>query len=371
MSEHRFPYRWRLADGYPAKGIEHHGGKVFGTFICGGGSTMGYKLAGYDHLGGVEIDPRAANVYIENHHPTYMFVEDLRKFNERDDLPPELYDLDILDGSPPCSTFSFAGKREAGWGKKKKFREGQAEQTLDDLVFVYCDTIAKLRPRVCLLENVAGLVKGNAKSYCRRIIDKLAASGYKRTQVFLLNAATMGVPQTRIRTFFIGLRDDLPELPKLTIAVKEPPILFGAIRDVSDNANNLTPHTYGLWLKRTKNDLNFGDINQRVRKTNSCFANWIIQDTFICPTVTSGTVLYLYEAPRHMNEREIITAQTFPADYKTFGNAKFYCGMSVAPVQMAHIASAIWEQWLKPLARGKCAAPTKQLCALRASAPLR
>lgn len=33
---HRFPYRWRLADGYPAKGINGHGSTVFGTFICGG-----------------------------------------------------------------------------------------------------------------------------------------------------------------------------------------------------------------------------------------------------------------------------------------------------------------------------------------------
>ena len=64
MSKHLFPYRWKLSDGYPAGGIAYHGRKVFGTFICGGGSTMGYKLAGYDHLGGVEIDPKVAAVYV-------------------------------------------------------------------------------------------------------------------------------------------------------------------------------------------------------------------------------------------------------------------------------------------------------------------
>lgn len=52
MTNHKFPYRWNLKDGYPAKGIEQHNKNVFGTFICGGGSTMGYKLAGYNHLGG-------------------------------------------------------------------------------------------------------------------------------------------------------------------------------------------------------------------------------------------------------------------------------------------------------------------------------
>ena len=57
MAEHKFPYRWRMMDGYPAHGVTPHGCTVFGTFICGGGSTMGYKLAGYRHLGGVEDRP--------------------------------------------------------------------------------------------------------------------------------------------------------------------------------------------------------------------------------------------------------------------------------------------------------------------------
>ena len=56
MSKHKFPYKWYLKDGYPAKDIEPNNLNVFGTFICGGGSSMGYKLAGFEHLGGVEID---------------------------------------------------------------------------------------------------------------------------------------------------------------------------------------------------------------------------------------------------------------------------------------------------------------------------
>ena len=113
-----FPYQWLLKDGYPAIGVKYHGLKVFGTFICGGGSSMGYKLAGYHHLGGVELDVPVASVYKENHHPDYLFVEDIRQFNERNDLPEELYHLDILDGSPPCSTFSICGEREKAWGKE-------------------------------------------------------------------------------------------------------------------------------------------------------------------------------------------------------------------------------------------------------------
>ena len=111
MQTHKFPYKWKLTDGYPAPGIKYHGCKSFGTFICGGGSSMGYKLAGFNHLGGVEIDPKVAANYKRNLHPQLLYVEDIRQFNERQDLPSDLYDLDLLDGSPPCSTFSTAGSR--------------------------------------------------------------------------------------------------------------------------------------------------------------------------------------------------------------------------------------------------------------------
>lgn len=126
----RFPWKWYLKDlPKPTRG------KVFSTFACGGGSSMGYKRAGYEMVGCCEIDPAINKIYKENLHPKHNFLMDLRAFNELPELPEELYHLDILDGSPPCSTFSMAGAREKGWGKEKVFREGQAKQTLDDLFF--------------------------------------------------------------------------------------------------------------------------------------------------------------------------------------------------------------------------------------------
>ena len=124
---------------------------------------MGYKRAGFQVLGNVEIDPQINAVYVKNHHPKYNYLMDLREFNKLDDIPEELRRLDILDGSPPCSTFSMAGSREKAWGKEKVFREGQKRQVLDDLFFVFLDTVEKLRPRIVVAENVAGLLLGNAK----------------------------------------------------------------------------------------------------------------------------------------------------------------------------------------------------------------
>ena len=135
-SLHLFPYKWTLKDAKFTKDK----GKVYSCFACGGGSTMGYKLAGFDVLGCNEIDPKMIEAYKANHNPKYAYLEPIQTFKLRTDLPDELYNLDILDGSPPCSSFSIAGNREKDWGKEKVFREGQAEQVLD-VVYQVKDTI--------------------------------------------------------------------------------------------------------------------------------------------------------------------------------------------------------------------------------------
>lgn len=342
MNTHKFPYRWHLTNlPEPAAGAP----TVFGTFLCGGGSTMGYKLAGFDHLGGVEIDPKVAQIYIANHRPRLMFIEDLRVFNKRDDLPPELYSLDVLDGSPPCSTFSLAGDRERAWGVKKIFREGQAKQTLDDLVFVYCDTIAKLRPKCAVLENVAGLVKGNARAYSHAIVERLNASGYD-VQIYLLNAAAMGVPQTRQRVFFLARRRDL-DLKPLHITVHEPRIPFGDIIDDDDRAQTMTLREVLIWQKRKPRDTEFSNILMRTEGKPSRFNSKLLRRDRVAPTLCATDCAYLYDYPRKPNRTERLLASSFPLDYQApDAMLPFLTGMSVAPVQMAHIATAIKDQWL-------------------------
>ena len=131
--KHKFAYKWTLKDADFTKDK----GKVFSCFACGGGSTMGYKLAGFDVVGCNEIDPRMNSIYVSNLHPKHNYLCDIRELVKMD-LPEELYNLDILDGSPPCSTFSMAGVncgREKSWGKMKKFREGASRTSFRHLVF--------------------------------------------------------------------------------------------------------------------------------------------------------------------------------------------------------------------------------------------
>lgn len=213
-NNHKFPFEWSLKRDVPAKGIDYHGAKVFTTFSCGGGSTMGYKLAGYNVIAANDIDKRMRDVYLLNHKPKYYILGGVGDLIAQD-LPDELNEIDILDGSPPCSVFSMTGLREKGWQVDKTFKEGQAKQILDDLFFQFIDLAEKVKPKIIVAENVKGMLSGNARWYTREVVRRLDKLGYT-TQVFLFNSARMGVPQKRERVFFVSTRKEY-KLPKLSM----------------------------------------------------------------------------------------------------------------------------------------------------------
>lgn len=336
-SENMYHWKWYLKDIIQNKKI-----KVFSCFSCGGGSSMGYKRAGFDVIGNCEIDPRMNTVYVKNNHPKYNFLMDLREFNKKTDLPEELYNLDILDGSPPCSTFSTSGSREKAWGKEKVFREGQQKQTLDDLFFVFLDTVEKLKPKIVVAENVTGLLKGNAKGYVNEIVKRFHSLGYN-VQLFQLNAALMDVPQARERVFFIANNQ---HYPKLKLQFNHQPILFGQVR--SGNGKSVTGAKSLEYIKKMRpGDLNFADIRMRAEGKRSNFSIKIVWDNLVAPTLVSGSDFLRATDKTWYSDEDSRNISTFPQDYD-FGSedVKYICGMSVPPNMMANIAAEIYKQWL-------------------------
>lgn len=335
----RFDWKWNLADIKQDKDV-----KVFSTFSCGGGSSMGYKRAGFQVLGNVEIDKKINEMYVKNNHPKYNFCMDLREFNKLEELPEELYGIDILDGSPPCTTFSMSGKREDVWGKEKKFREGQATQTLDDLFFVFLDTVEKLKPKIVIAENVTGIVMGNAKGYCNLIIKRFKEMGYD-LQIFKLNAANMDVPQTRERIFFIANRMGYG---KLNLAFHYDPIPFGKIR--SETGKPVGGETIKKLLSLArKQDKKIGDVYARYNHgANKYFNETIFHDEDVCCTLAAGGDFYRYCDRLRCTDDEYRNMQSFPQDYDFNGcSTQYVCGMSVPPNMMANIATEVYNQWLK------------------------
>lgn len=354
MAKKTYNYNWTLKDAVFTKDK----GKVFSCFACGGGSTMGYKLAGFDVLGCNEIDPKMIEAYKANHNPKYAYLEPIQTFKLRTDLPDELYNLDILDGSPPCSSFSMAGNREKDWGKDKVFREGQAEQVLDTLFFDFIDLAKKLQPKVVVAENVKGLLLGEAKQYVRQIYREFDLAGYY-CQHWLLDASKMGVPQRRERVFFIAMRKDLAEpflynadmftvVPKLELTFKEPEINYGEFADKLGKP--LTDHQQMLWGKKIDSDTNLGDINARERGLLSDFNAILVKHNSSLNTITANGKFIDFETPQHISDEAIKKGGSYPLDYDFKTNKVVYLvGMSVPPIMTARIADEIYDQWLSKL----------------------
>ena len=337
-------WKWTMANDYPQK----NGLKVFSCFACGGGSTMGYKLCGCEVLGCNEIDPRMNKVYVANHNPKYNYLEDIRDFNKREDLPKELYNLDILDGSPPCSTFSMAGQREDAWGVEKKFREGQKEQTLDDLSFVFIETVAKLRPKVVIMENVEGLMLGNAWKYVQEIYKKFHEIGYQ-VKHWLLKGEQMGVPQTRHRVFFVATRLAF-NLDSLNMYFNYEPITYGMIKEGELKQMGKDTKFYQIASQANDKDKNIADTRKRLGEKGSAFQTLYIRDDMVVPTQRAKPDLIDLEHIAYVSKETIRNSQTFPQDYKfepdTYSNIGYICGMSVPPIMIKRLVTRLIESGL-------------------------
>lgn len=350
----KFNYRWSIQDAIFPK----NKGKVFSCFACAGGSSMGYKLAGFDVIGANEIDPKMMAVYQENHKPKYSYCEPIQTFKDRADLPDELFDLDILDGSPPCSSFSLAGRREKDWGKEKKFREGQSKQVLDTLFFDFIDLAKRLQPKVVIAENVEGLTFGKAKKYLIEILKELDSAGYI-AQFQVLDSSEMGIPQRRRRVFIFGIRKDLAaklpqksdlfsSVPVLNLAFSEQEIPFSAID--TDEIKGHFPKCHSVYYDAVEPGKNFGTVHP----TGSYFSCYKVNPDKPVMTISGVNqgqcAIFHHKHRRALNNTEIILASSFPIDFN-FGKVKvlYACAMSVPPVMMANIADQIYTQWLSKI----------------------
>ena len=199
---------------------------VISTFAGGGGSSTGYRLAGGNILCMNEFVEEAQNTYRENYPNTPILPGDIKKLSGKDFLDIAKLDvgeLDILDGSPPCSAFSVAGKlshskdgkHSDGWGQTKNYSDGKMVENIEDLFFEFLRVADEIQPKVIIAENVAGLTVGEAKTYFNKIQNTFENIGYD-VCAKVLDSRYFGVSQTRTRVFFIGLRNDITTKAGLT-----------------------------------------------------------------------------------------------------------------------------------------------------------
>ena len=325
------------------------------TFACGGGSSMGYKLAGCEVVAANDIDPEMARHYKANLHPRHYYLCPIADVGTKLPIDESLFGIDILDGSPPCSTFSISGNRESDWGKNKHFREGQAKQVLSDLFFDFLDLAGRIKPKIIVAENVKGMLIGNAKGYTRLVIRRMEELGYK-PQVFLINAADCGVPQARERVFFVALRSDI-KAPPIKLQLQHRHISAAeACDDIQVLTNEEKAYTafgavksHNTYWQKTIPGQSYRQTRLRLGMSASHWNYLRLDVSKPANTLPAHPdVIAHWTSPRKLTMREVVRIGSFPDDYQ-FGSVaigKYMVGMSVPPRMAQRVAEAVCQQWL-------------------------
>lgn len=311
---------------------------VISTFAGCGGSSLGYSMAGFRELLAVEWEQNAVDTFRLNFPDVPVYHGDIAKLSVDECLdlagiaPGE---LDVFDGSPPCQGFSTAGKRQIDDPRNGLFRE-------------YVRLLRGLRPKVFVMENVSGMVKGKMKIVFVEILRELKASGY-RVSARLLNAMYFNVPQSRQRMIFIGVRDDLDIEPSHPVAICNPTILRDALASVTDHKQEPAPLT-DMKIQRW-GETKRGDAHKE--RFSTLRLAWEKPAPTILKTPGSGGHFHPDE-PRLLNIGELQRIASFPDQYEFHGDwltAVNRIGNSVPPLFMRAIAEHICANILQPAHR--------------------
>lgn len=192
---------------------------------CGGMST-GFERAGFIVSAAVEKDEWASQTYRANHLGTNVITGDITQLADPLSVVDAGTVVDGIIGGPPCQGFSLSGNRDPKDPRNSLFMEF--------VRFVKC-----FKPSFFVMENVTGILSAktaSSESVKCLIRQEFENAGY-RVHICCLNAAEFGVPQTRVRVFFLGILNDLPIEasalePKGSVFGDEQVTLWDAISDL-------------------------------------------------------------------------------------------------------------------------------------------
>ena len=358
---------------------------VISTFAGGGGSSTGYRLAGGKILAVNEFVEEAQNTYRENYPDTIIVPGDIKKLTGThlmEQAGVKVSELDILDGSPPCSAFSMAGSVSHGegrthadaFGKTKQYSDIKGVENVEDLFFEFLRVAKDIKPKVIIGENVEGLTMGEAKEYFHKIQNTFEEIGYLIV-ADVLDASYFGVPQSRKRCFFIGVREDVADaigLNFMTMYQLYPDknefrtTLGEAINDVVNEdkeeldylIDKISPEkAVGKTLMKMPKDpdkvLTGMDYHEKGHHFNLKRSSLRKP----CPTITAMGNLAGVAGTCHPIEdrkftiKELKRIMSLPEDFKLTGKHKQQSeriGRMVPPLMMKALAESVYNKVLKP-----------------------
>lgn len=316
---------------------------IISTFAGAGGSSLGYSMAGFEELLAVERDDNAVQTFKLNFPDVPIYHGDIAKLSAEECLslaglrPGE---LDIFDGSPPCQGFSMTGKRMLDDPRNQLFKE-------------YVRLLRGLQPKVFVMENVSGMVKGKMKLIFAEILRELKASGYK-VSARLMNTMYFNVPQSRERVIFIGVREDLGIEPSHPKGQVKPIVLRQAWELCPDGLSDGLFTGRRLQIAEQMKEWGEGDDIVPDQSFNLKRLAWDKPSRTILksvgkPTSHFGGGLVHPEIPRHVTIAELKRLGSFPDNFEMIGKYQeqwMRIGNSVPPLFMRAIALHIREHIL-------------------------
>ena len=350
---------------------------VISTFAGGGGSSTGYRLAGGKILCVNEFVEQARITYKENYPDTIIMPDDIKQLTGKDFLETagiQKGELDILDGSPPCSAFSMCGtlgksgsKHSDGWGKTKKYSDGKIVENIEDLFFEYLRVAEEIKPKVVIGENVAGLLAGEAKLKLNEIVNTFEKIGYD-VSYKILDASHFGVPQSRRRVIFIAVREDVTEaigLSFMNIAGIFPTeskdvVTVGEALDGLELDPEEVKWCTDTWLNsahyKDTASLMPDDPDKVLGGNDFHPKGWHFNDKKMsrhhpAPTITTNADVCHFIAKRRLTISEIKRIMSLPDDFIVTGSMSQKierCGRMVPSLMMKAIAESVYENVIKP-----------------------
>ena len=189
--------------------VRREGMAVIDLFAGCGGMSLGFEFAGFTPVLAVEKDAWAAETYAFNRKGVKVVTADITKIAHPREEFSDVGDVFGVIGGPPCQGFSLSGGRDPKDPRNSLFMD-------------YMRFVSEYRPSFFVMENVPGILSSLTKQgeKVKDVIVSVAGKIGYNVKILQLNAADYGVPQSRQRVFFVGLRSDVPFMPEWLVPQK-------------------------------------------------------------------------------------------------------------------------------------------------------
>lgn len=325
--------------------------------FCGaGGLTRGLVDAGFDVLAAFDKWAPAVRSYRLNFPEHPCLQDDVASIDAERLTALGLMDVDLVAGGPPCQGFSAQ-------------RIGVDEDDRNELVHAFGQVVVKARARMFVMENVRGLLGGRGRATASRFVTDMEAAGYEVIHR-VLDSADYGVPQNRLRVFFVGRRREATgrfTFPEPTVV--RPKTVAEALADLPEPPIDLTPWAEDALHRRSR----LSELNQRrialippgggfedlpVDLRADCHKNGAARIGHravygrLHPDRPAGTITARFDSftrgrfghpvePRNLTLREGARLQSFPDDHRFMGTQEEVAaqiGNAIPPLLAAAVA---------------------------------